>query len=75
MIRLKTHYRCTLAELVDRFSARELRELEIAERIVPFGEYAMTLRAEYLAHAFAASQGSKESAAAATEIMRTLLGE
>jgi len=49
--------------------------MEIAEHLVPFGEYADTLRVMYLAAAGAASQGSKEAGARAAEIIQLLLGK
>ena len=49
--------------------------MEIAEKVVPFGEYAMTLRSIYLARAMGASQGSEEAAKAARDIMAILTGD
>ena len=61
--------------MLTRFSAYELREMEVAEKVVPFGEYAMTLRSIYLARAMGASQGSEEAAKAARDIMAILTGD
>jgi hypothetical protein len=52
-----------------RFSSLELRELELAETLVPFGEYAAALRARYMAYAIrAALTGSRDEADAARQI-------
>jgi len=54
---------------MSRFSALELRELELAESIVPYGEYAAALRARYIAYAVIAGVGgSREAADAARQI-------
>jgi len=51
----------------------ELRELELAETICPFGEYAKTLRMKYLGNviqaSFTGSKGAKESAKQIAEFL------
>lgn len=52
-----------------RFSSLELRELELAESIIPFGEYAAALRARFIAYAIrAALTGSRDEGDAARQI-------
>ena len=75
MIRLATHYRCTVPEVEARFSAYELREMEIAEELVPYGERAATLRMQYLGHVIvAALAGSRAAQTAAERIRHRLEG-
>jgi hypothetical protein len=62
-----------MSQIEGEWPASDLRVLELAEVLCPFGERAQTLRALYLAQAFAASQGSKEAAETATEVFRKLL--
>lgn len=54
------------------FSARDLREMEVAETLVPFGEYAENLRAMYIGAAIMASQRSEEAGKRMREISDAL---
>jgi hypothetical protein len=62
LIRLATHYRCTVAEIEARFSAYGLREMELAEQVVPYGEHAANLRARYLGFVMQAVFGGSRDA-------------
>jgi hypothetical protein len=73
MIRLEALWSKPIEQIEDEWPAIDLQMLEIAERVCPFGERAQTLRAMYLAHAFAASQGSKDASRIASGILEQLL--
>lgn len=58
-----------------RFSAYDLREMEIAEQVVPYGEHAATLRTLFLGYVMqAVLGGSKEAQSMAARISRQLQG-
>lgn len=71
---MSTHYRLPPSEVQARFSAHELRRLELAEHECPWGEAAATLRAVYLAERVAALLGDKKAGKAAQELLTRLLG-
>ncbi len=74
MIRLARANGCPLAEVRARYSAYELRELELAESEAPWGESAETLRAIYLADVVLAALGDKDAAKEARQILNRLMG-
>lgn len=74
LIRLARADGCPLSEIRARYSAYELRELELAEQECPWGESAETLRAVYLADAIFAALGDKEAAREARQILSRLQG-
>ncbi len=57
------------------FTAYELREMELAESVVPYGERAQTLRTLFLGYRLFAAQGDKDAAKEAGRIAKMLLGE
>ena len=65
---------CPVEEVRARYSAYELRELELAESEAPWGESAETLRAIYLADVVLAALGDKDAAREARQILNRLMG-
>ncbi|NLH44204.1 MAG: hypothetical protein GX448_20385 [Planctomycetes bacterium] len=74
MIRLARADGCPVEEVRARYSAYELRELELAESEAPWGESADTLRAIYLADVVLAALGDKEAGREARQILNRLMG-
>ena len=74
MIRLARADGCPIEDVRARYSAYELRELELAESEVPWGESAETLRAIYLADVILAALGDKDAAKEARQILNRLMG-
>ena len=74
MIRLARADGCPVEEVRARYSAYELRELELAESEAPWGESADTLRAIYLADVVLAALGDKEAGKEARQILNRLMG-
>ncbi|NLH43325.1 MAG: hypothetical protein GX448_15910 [Planctomycetes bacterium] len=74
MIRLARADGCPVEEVRARYSAYELRELELAESEAPWGESAETLRAIYLADVVLAALGDKEAGREARQILNRLMG-
>jgi hypothetical protein len=74
LIRLARTDGCPVSEVRARYSAYELRELELAESEAPWGESAETLRAIYLADVVLAALGDKDAAKEARQILNRLMG-
>ena len=74
MIRLARADGCPVEEIRARYSAYELRELELAESEAPWGESAETLRVIYLADVVLAALGDRDAAREARQILNGLMG-